>query len=233
MSVHKDHRARMKARFLEEGLDGFDEHQVLELLLFYSIPRRDTNETAHNLLNRFGTLSQVIDAPVKELKKVDGIGHNSAVFLSLIKEVVRYYRVNQKVNTEPLKTIDACGRFMVPYFSGRETETVFLLSLDAKCKVLSCREVVEGNVNSANISIRKIVDMALTENATSVVLAHNHPSGVALPSMEDIQTTKRLAQALHLVDVVLNDHIIVAEDDYVSLVHSGLYVPGDVYDGIF
>lgn len=224
-AIHRDHRKRIKARFLEGGLSSFSEHEVLELLLFYCIPRRDTNALAHTLINRFGSLARVLNAPVKELKKIDGVGENAALFLTLIKELGRYCDIRQNDSLQILRTIDECGRYLVPYFEGRPRETVYLLCLDAKCKVLCCREVEEGNVNSAGISIRKIVDMALTENATSVVLAHNHPSGVALPSPEDVVTTKKLAQALKFVDVVLIDHVIVADSDYVSLVHSGMYRP--------
>lgn len=224
-AIHRDHRKRIKARFLEGGLSSFSEHEVLELLLFYCIPRRDTNALAHTLINRFGSLARVLNAPVKELKKIDGVGENAALFLTLIRELGRYCDIRQNDSLQILRTIDECGRYLVPYFEGRPRETVYLLCLDAKCKVLCCREVEEGNVNSAGISIRKIVDMALTENATSVVLAHNHPSGVALPSPEDVVTTKKLAQALKFVDVVLIDHVIVADSDYVSLVHSGMYRP--------
>lgn len=223
--IHTDHRKRMRARFLEGGLGSFNEHEVLELLLFYCIPRRDTNAIAHNLINRFGSLARVMNAPMKELKKIDGVGENAALFIALIRELSRYCDIKQNESCQILKTIDECGRYLVPYFEGKARETVYLLCLDAKCKVLCCREVEEGNVNSAGISIRKIVDMALTENATSVVLAHNHPSGVALPSPEDVLTTRKLAQALNLVDVVLIDHVVVADDDYVSLVHSGMYRP--------
>ena len=109
----------------------------------------------------------------------------------------------------------------MPRFFGRKVETVFLLCLDAKCKVLCCKEVGEGSVNSAGISIRRIVETALGANATSVVLAHNHPSGMALPSAEDIQTTRRVAAALNTVDILLADHIVVADDDFVSMVQSG------------
>ena len=225
MSIHKDHRARMKARFAKEGLDAFDEHQVLELLLFYCIPRRDTNEIAHNLINRFGSLSAVLDAPQKELAKVEGMGENSALFLCLLKDLRRYYKINLNDTEDSLTNIKQCGDYLLSYYQGKKIETVYLLCLDAKCKVISCRELEEGNVNSANISIRKIVDVALTENATSVVLAHNHPSGIALPSAEDIATTQKVAQALRLVDVVLIDHIVVADGDYVSMVHSGMYTP--------
>lgn len=219
--IHKGHRQRLKTRFLEEGLDNFSDIQVLELVLFYCIPQRDTNPIAHDLLNRFGSLSQVLEAPVEELVKVSGISENAAVLLKLITDVGRYYLVNRSQQFTVLPTLDACANYLVPHFFGRRVETVFLLCLDAKCKVLCCKEVGEGSVNSAGISIRKIVEMALGANATSVVLAHNHPSGVAIPSQEDIQTTRRLAAALHAVEIHLADHIIVADDDHISLVQSG------------
>lgn len=220
-SIHKGHRERLKKRFLEEGLDNFSDIQVLELLLFYAIPLRDTNPLAHTLLERFGSLSQVLDASVEELKKVPGISDHSATLLSLVTQLARYYQVNCAQRIECLTSLDACGAYMVPYFFGRSNETVFLLCLDAKCKVLCCKEVGEGSVNSASISIRKIVETALAANATTVVLAHNHPSGVALPSEEDVQTTRRVAAALNVVEIHLADHIVVADGDYVSMAQSG------------
>lgn len=223
--IHKDHRKRLKTRFAEGGLTSFSEHEVLEMLLFYCIPRRDTNALAHDLIDHFGSLAQVMAASEKALKRIHGVGENAAQFLAFIREVGRYCDIRQNEACQILKSIDECGRYLIPYFEGKARETVYLLCLDGKCKVICCREVEEGNVNSAGISIRKIVDMALTENATSVVLAHNHPSGVAVPSAEDVLTTKKLAQALKFVDVVLIDHVVVADGDYVSLVHSGMYSP--------
>lgn len=220
-ATHKGHRERLKQRFLEEGLDNFTDIQVLELLLFYAIPQKDTNPIAHALLDRFGSLSQVLDAPVEELKKVTGIKDNAATLLSLVTQLSRYYQVNCAQRVEILTTLEACGKYLVPYFFGRNNETVFLLCLDAKCKVLCCREVGEGSINSASISIRKIVETALGTNATTVILAHNHPSGVALPSTEDVQTTRRIAAALGAVEVHLADHIVVADGDYVSMAQSG------------
>jgi DNA repair protein RadC len=222
-SIHTGHRQRMKERFLSEGLDHFTDIQVLELILFYCIPQKDTNPIAHALLNHFGSLSQVLEASPAELQKVKGIGENTATFLHLITQVGRYYLVDRVQRLEILPTIEACGNYLVPRFFGRKVETVFLLCLDAKCKVLCCKEVGEGSVNSAGISIRRIVETALGANATSVVLAHNHPSGLALPSEEDILTTKRLYMALQTVDIVLADHIVVAEGDYVSMAQSPKY----------
>ena len=221
MSIHKDHRKHMRERFLREGLDGFTEVQILELLLFYVIPRIDTNPIAHRLIDHFGSLAQVLEAPVEELEKVEGIGPNAALLLSLITAVSRVYAVNRAEKQKILRTIDDCGEYLKSFFIGRRTEVVYLLCLDAKCKVLGCRQVGEGSVNSANVPIRRIVELALGLNASSVVLAHNHPSGLALPSGEDVSTTRRVAAALSTVDIPLVDHIIVADDDFVSLVASG------------
>lgn len=225
MAMHDGHRQRLKDRFVLEGLDNFNELQVLELLLFYAIPRQDTNPLAHRLLARFGSLSQVLEAPVEELQKVEGVGHNAAVLLHLSTAVGRYYMVNRAMQNTILSTTEKCGEFLAPFFHGRRNETVYLLCLDAKCKLLCCREVSEGSVNSAGVSPRKVVEIALGANATTVVLAHNHPSGIAVPSTEDVQTTYRVANALDAVEITLADHIIVADGDYTSMVHSGFYDP--------
>lgn len=223
MSIHAGHRQRLKERFLKDGLDNFEEHQVLELLLFYGIPQRDTNEIAHELIRKFGSLSKVLEATPEELAEVKYVGDNVTTLFKLITAVARYYQVSCAMREVILPTIESCGRYLVPFFYQRPNETVFLLCLDAKCKVLSCEKVGEGGVNSAGIPIRKIVEMALKANATSVILAHNHPSGLAIPSGEDIQTTRRVAMALDAVEIVLADHIIVADNDWTSMVQSGLY----------
>lgn len=227
MSVHDGHRDRLRDRFLVEGLDNFTEVQVLELLLFYCIPRRDTNELAHRLLDRFGSLSQVLETKTEELEQIEGIGHNTAVFLSMIPAAGRYYSVNRANRCTILRSTNDCARYLMPFFEGRVQETVFLLCLDAKCKVLCCQQVGEGSVNSAGVPLRRVVEMALAANATTVILAHNHPSGLAIPSYEDIATTKRLAAALDGVDITLADHFVVADDDCVSMVQSGYYRPGE------
>lgn len=221
MSIHDGHRQRLRERFRKEGLDNFSDVQVLELLLFYAIPRQDTNPIAHSLLAHFGSLSQVMDATVEELEKIPGMGHNAATLLSLTTAVGRYYQVNRAMKVEILRTLNECGEYLLPFFYGRRNETVFLLCLDAKCKVLCCKEIGEGSVNSAAVPIRRIVETALGANATSVVLAHNHPSGIAVPSGEDIQTSRKVAAALSTVEIQLVDHIVVADDEFVSMVQSG------------
>lgn len=217
MSIHDGHRERVKNRFRKEGLDNFDEIHVLELALFYCVARKDTNPLAHALLDHFGSLTQVMEAPVEELVKVPGIGENTATFISLLREVSRYYQTRKSTESKPLTNIKECAKYLIPHFFGRRDETVFLLCLDAKCNVLCCRKVGEGSVNSASVPIRRIVEMALAVNATSVVLAHNHPSGIAQPSGEDVATTGRLFIALDAVGVELTDHLVIAGDHYESV----------------
>lgn len=222
-SIHKDHRKRMKKRFLDQGLDGFSDYQALEFLLFFALPQGDTNPLAHALIDHFGSLSRVLDAPVEELMKINGIREHSAILLRLINDMGRFYLVDKTRQERVLPTIGDCARFLQPYFHGRRVETVFLLCLDAKCMVISCRELGEGGVNSAGLSVRKVVETALREGASSVVLAHNHPSGIALPSPEDIQATHRVAMALQTVEISLVDHLVMAGSDYVSMKQSGYH----------
>ncbi len=225
MTIHKDHRRRVKNRFLHEGLDHFEELHALELLLFFSIPQGDVNPLAHRLLDHFGNLHQVLTAPPEQLVAVPGVGEHTAILLALVKGISQKYLIGYIEPGVQLKNLEECGSYLLDRFVGRRDETVMLLCLDAKRMPLCCRIVSQGSVNTAEVSIRKVVEAALAVNATSAVLAHNHPSGLALPSMEDIVTTRRMGMALDAVGITLEDHIVVAGRDYVSLVQSGYYDP--------
>lgn len=229
MSIHKEHRQRIRSRYEDFGLETFQAHEVLELLLFYSIAQKDTNALAHRLIDRFGSLEKVFNAPCKELEKVEGVGHGTAVYLRLMKDVWRYCELRRASKNEPLASLDDCGKYVMPILRECKVEKTLMLCLDAKCGVLCCREVSEGSVNATMISIRKIIEIALNENATSVVLVHNHPSGLAFPSAADIQTTMRIDQALASVDVYLADHLIVSDDEMISMVQSGCFSPRITY----
>lgn len=225
MSIHKDHRRRVKNRFLSEGLDHFEELHALELLLFFAIPQGDVNPLAHRLLDHFGNLHNVLEAPPEQLVQVKGIGEHAAVLLGLVKGLSQKYLIDYEEKSVQLRTLEDCGKYLMDRLLGKRDETVMLLCLDAKRKPLCCRVVSEGSVNTAEVSVRKVVEAALAVNATSVVLAHNHPSGIALPSMEDIVTTRRMGMALDAVGITLEDHVVVAGRDYVSLVQSHYYDP--------
>ena len=223
MSVHDGHRDRLRSRFLEHGTDAMEDHALLELLLFYACPRIDTNPLAHRLLDHFGGLPQIMDASAEELQQVPGIGKNTAALLKLIPQLSRRTEIRRCGTEDILNTTEKAGRYLIPYFSTERDEVVYMLCLDAKCKVISCRLLFRGSVNSAVVNIRSAVENALLSKATSVILAHNHTSGLAIPSQEDGITTRKLYDALAAVDVKLVDHIVVADDDFVSLADSGFF----------
>ena len=223
MSTHEGHRQRLRRRFLQTGLDGLDEVQVLELLLFYAIPRRDTAPLARELLEEFGSLANVLEAPPELLARQPGIGENAAALVSLCTALARYYLTQRAQIGNILNTVELCGEYVLPRFFGYRDEVVCALCLDGKCQVLSCRILCRGSINSTGVPVRRVVEFALATGATSLVLAHNHPSGIALPSAEDIETTSRLAAALDAVGVELTDHLIISGDDYISMAQSGVY----------
>ena len=225
MAVHDGHRARKKEQFRTHGLDAFADHEALELLLFYAIPRVDTNPVAHRLIERFGSLDGVLSAPPEELEKVDGVGESAATLLSLILPLVRRSRMTASKKPVILGTTQAAGEYFVDLFFGMREERLYEACLDAKGKLLRCAKVADGSVDAVSVNIRVIVENALKCGASAVVLSHNHPSGVALPSEDDNATTLAVYDALRTVDIRLLDHIIVADDDFVSIRDNGLLPP--------
>ncbi len=221
-SEHDGHRKRLKARFIKSGLDDFEPHNVLELLLFYSVPRKDTNPLAHRLINRFGSLSGVFDAKPEELMKVDGVTENTAALISMIPQVARKYLEDKVDAVNAIGSFSDIGTYLMPKFVGRTIETVMLASLDNKNKIISCNIIAEGESDRANLSKRKVMEEAMRVDATRVILAHNHPRGFAVPSAEDIYLTEEIYSLLKSVGIELVDHVIFAEDDFVSLAASGI-----------
>ena len=222
MSIHDGHRQRIKNRFFSDGLDNFEKHNILELLLFYSVPQGDTNPTAHALLEHFGSLKAVFDAPYEELIGIKGVGANTASLIKLIPAIARVYgSEDASFGSRSLSTTSELGNFLLPRYIGVTNERVYLILLDNKNKPLGCSLIFEGSINSAEISIRKIVQTALKFNAGCAVISHNHPNGIALPSQEDLLTTLKIAEALKFVGVSLIDHILVADGDFISFKDSG------------
>lgn len=220
-AMHDGHRQRMKDRFLNSGLHNFQPHEVLELLLFYAIPRRDTNPIGHRLVERFGSISNVFAAPFSELIQVEGVSENSATLLKLIPELFRYYQSDLCAAPELINSTELAVKYLSAKFVGYETEEVLLLCLDSKRSLIACEHVFSGSVNSAQISVRRLVELCLRHNATGAILSHNHPGGLALPSHEDLVTTNKIERALDMIGVELLDHIIYADGDCVSLADSG------------
>lgn len=222
MSGHDGARERLRERFWRGGLDGFPDVHVLELLLTYAIPRRETNSIAHALLERFGTLAAVFEASREELESVKGVGENAAALLKLIPALDRRYHMSKTGEVTRIQSSDDAGRLLIPRYRHAREEIVYLITLDGKRELIACEEIGRGTIDEAHVSVRTIVETALRRNATAVILSHNHVDGIALPSHQDERTTETIRQALRYVGVTLSDHIIVAGDDYVSFADSGL-----------
>ena len=207
---HGKHRERVRKLFLQSGLDGFSEHNVLELLLFYTIPQGDTNETAHNLIDTFGSLQGVLDAPVEELKKVKGVGEYTAVFLTILPQLVRRYIAGKAPDRIEMHDRQALSQYVQSLFIGMKTEHIFLLAFDGSGQLNHTVDLAEGGVKEARIDNRRVMETALRLDAAYVILAHNHPGGVAAPSAADANATRTVANLLASVGIPLENHLIVA-----------------------
>ena len=220
--MHEGHRERLKKRFLSEGIDGFNQHQVLEMLLFFTIPRRDTNPLAHELIDRYGSLSGVLEANPEDLKKVPGVGSNTAVLLSFIPSLCRRY-MNDKWKERPrLSSSARAGDYAATLFYGRLYEAFYVICLNTRNEVLYADLVHEGTIDSAPVYPRLIVETALKHQANGIILAHNHPGGSMQPSSADLDATRRIKSACDAISIQVMDHIIVAGTRHFSFADHGL-----------
>ncbi len=227
---HSGHRERMRKKFIENGFDVFEPHEALEMYLFYAIPRKNTNPLAHDLLDRYLTIGGVCDAPIDELMNEFGLSQTAAIFIKMLPEMSRLYN-ESKLSDQNVIDYENLGKIFQTKFIGRTNEAVALMLGDAKGKMIYFNIISKGSLNSSDMPIRKIVDLALRHNAKTAFIAHNHPSGTALPSRSDLVTTQTLRETLLSVGVDLIDHFIITDDDYVSLRESGFAGSIFYYDG--
>ncbi|MDY3778783.1 MAG: JAB domain-containing protein [Candidatus Limousia pullorum] len=212
---HGGHRERMKDKYIKFGLEIFEPHEVLEMILFYAVPRVDTNPLAHRLIDHFGSLAGVFDASISQLMDF-GLSKNAAVFISMIPKISRIY-IDDKRQKRQVITRDMLGEYFQDKFIGRTEEYIVALFLDAKGRELSCVPISSGNFSAATVPYEKIINLAILSRAKSVALAHNHPSGSVLPSEKDIDVTYTLSEKLETMSLSLLDHIIIASDEYLSI----------------
>lgn len=221
MGIHDGHRERKRDQFLRCGADSFADHELLELLLYYAIPQRNTNPIAHALLDRFDNLQGVFSASPEELMEVPYIKDRAAVLVRLIPVLFQRALTSAEDDEAILDTRERIGEFFRKIYIGQSTEIMYQLCLDGKGKKKGLYKVGEGDLGSVGMNIRQIMENTLRSKAMMVVLAHNHPSGIALPSHEDQVSTRMVREALDTMSVRLVDHVIVADNDYVSMAESG------------
>ncbi|MCQ2478469.1 MAG: hypothetical protein MJ091_04565 [Clostridia bacterium] len=223
-NLHAGHRERVRKEFLENGYDdAVPAHKLLEHLLFYAIPRCDTNEIAHRLIDKFGDLSGVIDAPVSEIVKVEGVGENAATLIKLILPVARRYNVEKTSGKINFPSLSLADDYIQKQYLGFTTERLGILGLNSVGDKTVFKFLSEGDISTVGVSVRDIVKAAIDSNSTAVILCHNHPSNNCLPSSADIEITKNVFTALKQIGICLADHVIVGVNDYVSLYQSQKY----------
>lgn len=216
-AIHTGHRGRVKGEFLTRGVEGWPDHRIVELLLFYAIPQGDVNPLAHELVDRFGSLEGVLDALPEELMKVKGMGEHSVTLLKLIPAVTGRYLEGRTGPGTIIHTAAEAGHVLAPYFYGVRNEMVYILCLDAKEKLLGVKKISEGNNTNSDVTIRRVAEECLALRASFCYLAHNHVSDIALPSPADMNTTSVIHAALEPLGVHLVDHLVFSDGDLVSI----------------
>lgn len=222
-TIHHGHRDRLRKRLELEGLERFEDHQVLELLLFSVLPRQDTNKIAHLLLKRFGRLSAVLEADVRDMVTIPGMGQAAASFLSFIPPLTRRYLYDRATwKKVPLTDPTTTSEFIIPLMVGRNEEVFYVLCLDNRCRLIFPALIARGTVNEAFVHLRHVIEAVLRHKAANVILAHNHPSGQLKPSKDDVSLTLTLQRSLFPLGIRLVDHVIVGENSSVSMASLGL-----------
>ena len=221
-NIHTGHRQRLKQRYLAEGLDSFDEHQVLELLLYYALPQGDTNELGHRLIKHYGSLPAIVDAGFEDLQRVEGVGPHTALLLTLLPDLWRYYHLARGKPRDVFNSRAAMTEYVRHLFIGAGNEAFYLICLDTRNQVTRAVRINEGSVDSVGIEARIVAEAALRYKAKNVILAHNHPGGSLKPTSADLHITGQLTVALLGLDIGVLDHIIVAGDEYLSFWEKGL-----------
>ncbi len=216
--LHSGHRNRVKEQFAKSGMRDFQDHQVLEMLLFYAIPQRDTNDLAHMLIDEFGSLAGVFDAPLESLEAVKGMGKNSATLIKMVPEIYSKYLDSKNINRKlVLSDPESVTKYFASKFIGYQHEVMMAAFVDNQCRHKKTIIVSEGGQSSTDVNIRKIAATAMNLNATSVIIAHNYPQGVAAPSGADIEAVRVIKKIFKPLDLTLLDSLIISDDSAYSM----------------
>ncbi|HOD34686.1 MAG TPA: DNA repair protein RadC [Syntrophales bacterium] len=218
----RGHRQRLKKRYSQSGIDTLHDYEVLELLLFYVIPRKDTKVLAKNMLGRFGSLKKLMDADPKEIEALPGIGAQTALLIGLVRDLGALYLREKAMETPQISSTGALLDYCMASMGGLKDERFSVIYLNAQNRIIRTEVIQEGIVNQAVVYPRKILEKALKHRASAVILVHNHPSGHIRPSEADIRLTRTLQDTARVLDILIHDHIIVGENRYFSFREEGL-----------
>ena len=220
--IHVGHRERMRQRFLQEGGEGFHDHELLEMLLYYAVPRGDTNPLAHKMIKEFGSLPTLAEAEPLNISRLCGVGKNTAILISLQRELSKRCMQARWRDRPVLNSLTHAVEYCTSLMAYKNREFFYVICLDNKRRVINTVQIAEGTVNSATIHPRFVVEAALKLQASAVILTHNHPGGNCKPTFEDIETTTKLGKLLYAIEVQLIDHIIVADGTTFSFLENKL-----------
>ena len=216
-NLHENHRERMRQRYLQQGADGFATHELIEMLLYYSNQRGDTNGTAHALLEEHGGLQGVLFANTDDLRMTDGVGEKSAILLGLVGDLVRRCAIENRPHAARLDTFVKVRDFIAPYYVGVEVERVYVMMFDNGLRLIDFYLDCEGTVNEAYPYARAIAERAVRKRAASVVISHNHPNGFAVATAPDRDFTHTVEQALKIFNIILLEHMLFADGECIGL----------------
>ncbi len=216
-SLHKGHRRRLKQRFLVSEGEGFNEHELLELLLFYAVPRRNTNDTAHRLIERFGSVNSMAEASLDELRHVYGVGNDSAIIIKTILLLAKAYAKQEQRSAKRIESLKDAAEVANSFIMGAIKEVAFCIFVDNYDNLIDISAVAIGSINEVKPIIRNVIELSILKRATSVYFVHNHPSGCLIPSQSDIEFTSLLKREMEIIGIRLEDHLIVDGRSYRSI----------------
>ena len=211
--IHKGHRQRLKEKYINNGIDSFKFHEILELLLFCPLHRKNTNEIGHELAKKFGdSFAEIFEASDERLKEVNGIGDEAVSHIRFLADITRLYNIDRAKKAEKdFVSLKIQEEFLTANYTGKRREEVFLITLNNRMERISCDLIYIGSVNSSKVDMNKMVKIALNNDAASVIVAHNHPNGRVDPSPEDIETTRRMEWIFDAISLKLIDHYVIAD----------------------
>lgn len=218
---HKGHRSRLRDRARKDGIENFQDYQVLEYALSFVVPYKDTNPIAHELIDKFGSLANVLEANEEDIANVKGMGEVSAHFLTAIIPIYNFYERQRSSRIGEISSPQQAFEYVKGLFSGKLIEELYMVSLLPNNKILKCEKIAEGTVGQAKVTIRKMTDSISRNKVNNVIIAHNHPSGLCAPSADDDKLTKALVTTLAINDTFLMDHVIIGENGFYSYRQSG------------